>query len=180
MEDKGTYRWLDLIDGVMETYLSRKHSSIGLSPSEAIIPSNANIVKKHLFGSKSRYKKLLTQPVPNRKIAIGNYVRVSTNKKIPFQKESADLNFSVERFLVTNIDRSEIPYTYKLQDQLGLPVNMSFYIQELTQVVAPLITDKYKIEYIIKKTRNKSYVKWEGFPINQATWELTKNIENLF
>jgi hypothetical protein len=179
MEDQTNYRWLDMVESVMKTYNGRKHSSIGMSPEEGVKKQNSLRVKEFLFGAKSRYKPVLAQPVPDSEIRIGSFVRVSVDKKA-FQKESADLNFTIERFKVTNIDRTSLPYIFKLEDQAGLPVNMSFYVQELSLAGDVLDTDEYKIEYVIKTRKNKSFIKWEGFPISQASWVTTKNIKNLF
>jgi len=103
-----TYRYIDLVEGLVKQYNETRHSSIGKTPTEASYPSNENKARMKLYPS------LPSSSKP--KFAIGDRVRIS-HKKRTFKKgytvRWAEEVFTVNKVLYTN------PTTYKITDSGG-------------------------------------------------------------
>ena len=50
-----------------------------------------------------------------------------------------------------------------------------FYREELQKTGQNI----YRIEKVIRKTRDKAYVKWKGYPDEYNSWVSLKELENL-
>ena len=97
------------------------------------------------------------------KFKLSDYVRISKCKNI-FTKGYAP-NWSEEIFVVTKIKKS-VPWTYVISDLNGEEVLGSFYEKEL-----PKTNQKeFRIKKVIKRKRNKLYVKWKGYDNSFNTW----------
>ena len=69
--------------------------------------------------------------------------------------------FTISKILNTN------PITYQLKDSLNNIILGNFYTQELKKKFFPNI---FIIECIIKKHKNKLYVKWLSFDDSHNSW----------
>ena len=74
-------------------------------------------------------------------------------------EKSYTLNWGVEIFKVNKV-RNTNPYTYFLIDHQNLSILGAFYEFELQKVKNPNVCS---VESILKKTKNKAYVKYLGF-----------------
>ena len=71
---KGTYNWVDALDGLTENYNSTKHGSILMKPKD-VNKTNENLVWVTLYG-------LPFGKLPLQKFRVGDTVRVSRYKSI--------------------------------------------------------------------------------------------------
>ncbi|XP_065652857.1 uncharacterized protein LOC136080173 [Hydra vulgaris] len=71
------------------------------------------------------------------------------------------LKWTEEEFTVSQVQFTDPP-TYKITDNYGEEIQGTFYEQELKK------TDQniFRIEKVIRKFKNKSLVKWYGYPEN--------------
>ena len=90
------------------------------------------------------------------KFKMGDHVRISKYKNI-FAKGYAP-NWSEEAFVVKKL-KNTVPWTYVISDLNGTEILGSSYGKELQK------TDQkeFRIEKIIKRKRNKLYVKCKGY-----------------
>ena len=70
------------------------------------------------------------------------------------------LQFQIIIGLYTN------PITYKLVDYNDEDIRASFYEQELQKATQEM----FRIEKVIRRKRNKSLVKWLGYPNSFSSW----------
>jgi hypothetical protein len=158
----GHYRWINLLDNIIQKYNNSKHRTIGMKPSE--------VKKKH-------EKKLLNTVYNHLKIVnltskfhVGDHVRISKSRGVFDKKYMPNWSteiFTIKKILLTN------PNTYLLQDYQKQDIKGCFYQQQLQKVKYP---DVYLVEKILRRKNNKVFVKWLGFDSTHNSWIDKKKI----
>ena len=87
---------------------------------------------------------------------VNGHVSISKYKNI-FAKGYAP-NWSEEIIVVKKI-KNTVPWTYVISDLNGEEIVGSFYEKELQKTNQK----EFRIEIVIKRKGNKSYVKWKGY-----------------
>ena len=150
-----THVYMDILDELVDRYNNTYHSSIKMTPVEASKVKNEITVWQNLYGNSS--------PTTFPKYSVGDKVRI-TKKKKTFEKgytpRWTEEIFNIVQVLYTS------PPTYKINDLNDEEIQGSFYEQELQKTKQ----DVYRIERVIKKKGNKSYVKWLGYPSSFNSW----------
>lgn len=159
----GSYNWIDMINGLVKLYNTKKHSTIKMKPSEV---SKHN--EKELLDTVYAYKKPKTKT--KQKFEMDDYVRISKYKG-QFEKAYTP-NFSTEIFRIVQVLSTD-PITYKLVDEENQPIAGGFYQEELVKVKH---NDIYLVEKVIKKKGDNVLVKWLGFPSSKNSWTHKNNI----
>ncbi|KAJ8978144.1 hypothetical protein NQ317_016846 [Molorchus minor] len=98
------------------------------------------------------------------KYLVNDVVRISKYKGV-FDK-GFTANFSTELFPIVKVNITN-PTTYLLEDMNGQQVKGCFYEHELQKTKYP---DIYLVEKVLKKNKNKVYVKWLGFSKGHNSW----------
>lgn len=158
---QGSYKWLTILPSLMLNYNSRTHRTIKMKPTE-VNDSNEHLLLNSVYNnpkivSKSKYK-------------IGQRVRISKWKHV-FDKGYTP-NWTTEIFKIAKI-QCTYPTTYKLEDYKGNSISGGFYEYEL-QLANEVNT--YLVEKIIRRKKNKVYVKWLGFDTTHNSWIDKKDI----
>ena len=167
---RGTHRWVDILQDLIDGYNNTKHSSTLFAPNE-VNQANEKKVRDNLF-PKIKKLKQFTTPAFN----VGDTVRI-TRKKGLFEK-AYEINWTWEVFTVSEVKSDTYPVTYGLSDYKGKPIDGSFYKSELQLV------DKsdniYPIEKIVKSRRRQRetqyLVKFIGYPDEANTWISHKDL----
>lgn len=122
MDAKGTYRFIDQLQKIVNGYNNTRHSSTKLTPKKASLPENQAIVYNNLFGDYD-HQKCIPQ------FEVGDIVRISIKKGI-FEKE-AKHKWSTTRFKVIKVHHTD-PCTYSLEDYPeGEEILGTFYTAEM-------------------------------------------------
>ena len=169
---KGTHRWIDVLQDLVDGYNESKHRSIQHAPND-VTAANEALVRKILF-PKVKKKKKFTK----KHFKVGDSVRI-TRLKRTFQKGYEQL-WSHEVFTVSKI-RDTYPVTYALKDYKGNQIEGSFYTNEIQLV------DKsdsiYQIEKVVNKRTRRGQieylVKWQGYPEEANSWVPQSDLFNL-
>ena len=174
MEYKSTNRWIDCIEQAMKIYLSRKHSTIKMSPLEAEKPINESKVRQNLSDFFSKNSRLKPQ---KQKFQVGDKVRVWKFHRT--FKRGYDHNFTDEYFVIHKVLKNLPVLRYELKDFNGDKIIGTYFQEELV-----LYTPKsfYKINIIGEKGQGKAkkfLVNWDGWPAIYNQWILASEIENL-
>ena len=159
---QGNYKWINILPDLIKEYNNTVHRTIKMKPND--------VRKKHeevLLGSV--YKNIITTPIE--KFKVGDPVRISKYKGI-FRK-GYEPNWSTEIFRILKVHSTQ-PTTYTLCDSDDKTISGSFYQHELQKVKLP---DAYLIEKIIKKKKDKLFVKWLGFDEKFNSWIDKKDFE---
>ena len=154
-----TRKYIDVLQEMVNDYNNTVHSSIKMTPVEASMKKNEERVLLSLYPEKLKIKEREITPL----FKIGDRIRI-TKKKTTFEKGYTP-RWTEEVFTVTGIQYTD-PITYKISDQSGEEIIGSFYEQELQKTNQEI----YRIEKVLKKEGNKSFVKWLGYPDSFNSW----------
>ena len=158
-----TYRYIDVIQSMVDKYNNTKHTSIKMTPVLASVPENESKVYMNLYDDiiHDRPPAVGTTPVP--KFSVGDRVRI-TKKQTVFSKSYLPL-WTEEIFEISTIQQTN-PITYKIKDMNGEEIQGTFYEQELQKTHQ----DTFRIEKVLETKGNKMYVKWKGYSDDFNSW----------
>ena len=143
-------------------YNKTPHRSIGMAPDD-VSPTNKARVWLRLYADPVSYKE------PS--LRVGDAVRISkarrTFKKGYLPQWTEEIFSIVER-------KSTQPPTFLLADYAGEVLKGTFYPQELQKVTKS--DDVYRVEKILKRTKNRVFVKWLGYPDKFNSWVSVKDL----
>ena len=165
--DNNTYRYMDILPDLVEDYNNTVHSSTKLTPVEASKKKNELTVWRNLYPDRLKIQQPITP-----KFSVGDEVRI-TKKKEPFEK-GYTTRWTEEIFTITRIQNTK-PITYKIADLKGEEIKGSFYEPELQKTEQQV----FRIEKVIEKGKNKSFVKWKGYSDKFNSWVDNKNLIDL-
>ena len=154
---KNTYRYLDVLPQLIQSYNLSFHRTIGMRPL-SVTPINEQRVWTRMFGK--------LQAPGAAKFETGDMVRLSKVKRL-FEK-GYQPNWTEEHFTVTEKVKST-PRVYKIKDFGDQPIEGKFYKEELQKIVKT-VDDQYVIEKIIQKRSGQVLVKWRGWPEKFNSW----------
>ena len=160
-----TKKYIDILDEMVNNYNNTKHSSIKMTPVEASNKKNKNRVWLNLNG-KTRTNHV--EPM----FSVGDKVRI-TKKKSNFEKGYTP-RWTEEVFTVLQNQYTDPP-TYKISDHHGEEIQGTFYEQEMQKTNQ----DIFRVEKIIRKQKNRSLVKWYGYPESFNSWVDNKELISL-
>ena len=106
------------------------------------------------------------------KFEVGYRVRISNYKNI-FAKGYTP-NWSEEVFVIKKV-KSTVRWTYVINDLNGEEIMGTFYEKELQKTSQ----EEFRIEKVIKRKRDKMYVKWKGYDNSFNSWIDKKNLIKL-
>lgn len=168
--ENNTHKYIDVLPAIFKQYNSTEHSSIGMTPNEAILQKN--LKKAHDY----QYRDMPTEAPTEAKFKLDDKVRISRTKNV-FEKEG--WNWTQEIFTVVTIQYTN-PVTYKLRDSNGKAVIGSFYEQELQKTE---LDGMYLVEKILKKRtvkrKKEVLVKWLGYSDDFNSWEPEAGLKEL-
>lgn len=159
---QGNYKWMDVINSIVQEYNHKVHRTIGMKPADVSLANEQQVLDKLSTA------KLLT--IPKQKFNKGDYVRISKVKSI-FEKGYTP-NWSAEVFRIAKVQITT-PVTYILEDLKENPIKGCFYPQEIRKTK---FKDVYLVEKVLRKKKNKAFVKWWGFDTTHNEWINTKDI----
>lgn len=168
--EHNTHAYILTLPAIFQKYNTTKHSSIDMTPNEAILKKNQK--KAHDY----QYRDMPTAAPTESKFKLGDKVRISRSKNV-FEKEG--WNWSQEIFTVDTIQYTN-PITYRIVDSKGELVIGSFYEQELQKTE---LDGMYLVEKILKKRTVKGkkevLVKWIGYSDDFNSWEPESSLNEL-
>jgi len=161
---KNTWRYIDVLQDLVDSYNATHHRSIGMSPNEVSV-DNEMLVRSRLYPLKS------TVENPRWRYRIGDTVRIS-RRKLLFAKGYTD-NSTRELFKITSRLPTVLP-TYVLEDLSGESIKGKFYEPEIQRVTHSRDTH-FVIDKILKTCRGadgkvRYYVSWVGYPSKFNSW----------
>ena len=100
----------------------------------------------------------------NPKFKVGDHVRISKYKQILVKGYTS--NLLEEIFVMKKLKNTAVPWTYVINDLNDEQTIGTFYEKELQKTSQ----QEFRIERVIKKKRNKLYVKWKGYDNSFNSW----------
>ena len=119
--------------------------------------------KKYIKENIYTYNK--TSKIP--KFKINDLVRIGLRRRNIFDKPSSNIKCSEELFKIHSINRSNV-ITYRIKDLNNEIIDGIFYQKELQKTKN--ISEVYIIEKIIRRNKNKYFVKWRNYSDDFNSW----------
>ena len=160
-----TRNYLRVLPGMVEKYNNTYHRSIKLKPTDARKPANYKHINNALYAKVNARK--ATPP----RFRVGDKLRI-VRKKGTFEKRFTP-NWT-EVFTITAVKDTKSP-TYTIEDTRGEPVQGIFYEQELQKSVQEI----YRIERVLKRGKDRAFVKWKGYSSALNSWIPLADVEQL-
>ena len=157
--------YYNILPKLIEIYNNRYHSIIKMKPIH-VNKNNEKYIKENVY----TYNK--TTKIP--KFKINDLVRISLKRRDIFDKPSSNIKWSEELFKIHSINKSNV-ITYKIIDLNDEIIEGIFYERELQKTKDT--SEKYIIEKIIWKNKNKYLVKWRGYSNDFNRWIDKNDIE---
>lgn len=155
-----THKYIDVLDALIEKYNNTVNRAIGMTPTEARKPSNHDAVFRHLY-LKKMAKAKLAEKKP--KFQVGDKVRLGVKKDL-FEK-SYIINWSDRIYTIKRVFATS-PVTYTVEDDKGVEHKGKFYEQDLQKTKV----DEFRIQKVLKKTKNSELVRWMDYDSSYDSW----------
>ena len=159
--------YIDILPKILASYNNSKNRSIGMTPNQARKPENYGKVYWNFYGD------LRAERREGPAFKIGDTVRISKYKRKTFDKGYTP-NWTEEVFVISEI-RPTDPITYKIKDLNGEEIGGTFYREELHETDQTI----FRIERVIRKTKDKALVKWKGYPDEFNSWVSLKDLRGV-
>ena len=150
--------WYNILPKLIKLYNNRYHYTIKMKPIQ-VNKNNEKYIKENIY----TYDK--TSKI--RKFEIGDLVRISLKRRELFDKASSNIKWSEELFKIHSINKSNV-ITYKIKDLNDNIIEGVFYERELQK--SKNNSEVYIIEKIIRKNKNKYFVKWRNYSNDFNSW----------
>ena len=171
---KNTYRYVDVIQSLVDGYNNTYHRSIKMKPA-SVRKRHQTIIRQHLYGVLKLSEKRRAERKKSYKYMIGDLVRI-IKQRSAFARGYLP-NWIEEIFIIFNRKNFKEPFYY-LRDFAGEEVAGGFYEKEL-QLVHD--NEEYRIEKVLRRKRVNGkqlyLVQWKGWPSKFNSW--IENIRNL-
>lgn len=167
--EQNTFRYIDVLDRLLEVYNRRYHRSIKMRPIDVTLENQSNVFRNlypHMPEEQQHQRNVLP---------IGSFVRISKLRG-PFAKGSQQQNFSEEVFKIVAANVRDQEVTYTLEDLLKRVIKGNFYRKELVPTELP---KEYHVEKILHKRGNRAFVKFVGWPSAFNQYVPLKNLRKL-
>jgi len=168
MLENNTHRWIDQLDDVISSYNSSYHSSIKMAPADYTDDKEYQVWKTLYEWNNKPKAKLVYN------FELHDKVRISLQKD-KFGREF-DEKWSREYFFIAERKLKDKVPVYRIKDTNNELLTGTFYENEL-QKIEQAEDQVYVIEKILRKSRNRSLVKWLGWP--DPTWVQNSDLINL-
>ena len=150
--------WYNILPKLIKIYNNRYHSTIKMKPIE-VNKNNKRDIKENIYTYDKTSK--------NSKFKIGDLFRISLKRRNLFDKPSSNIKWFEELFKIHSINKSNV-ITYKIKDLNNEIIKGIFYERELQKTKNT--SEVYVIEKIIRKNKNKYFVKWRGYSDDFNSW----------
>ena len=163
--------WFNVLPTLIEKYNDKYHTSIKMTPRQAMDPKNHDAVYKSQIPNQNEEQ----IPIKYPKFLVGDQVRIS-RKKMTFKKE-ADIGWSEEIFVIDKYVPANPP-VYKLKDLLNREVDGTFYTEQLL----PTHQKLFRIDRVLRKSKKgkkQLYVSWHGYDSSFRSWIDANDVQTI-
>ena len=154
--------YTDILESVVDVYKHTSLRSIGKAPNDITSANKARI-----------WFQLYADPMPYKEptLHVGDTVRSSKARRA--FKKGYMAQWTEEIFAIVKRKNTQ-PSTFVLADYSGEVLKGTFYPQELQKVNK---TDNvYRVEKILKRTKNQVFVKWQAYLDKFNSWVNVKDL----
>lgn len=156
-----TYRYVDVLDELVASYNSTRHSTIKAAPAE-VDSQNEQEIFERLYPPPPKEK--------TKKFKVGDVVRLARKKDV-FEK-GYYIRWTKELFTI-DVVYNTTPVTYGVKDYSGQKIKGKFYTQELQKVLGKT-PGEFEVEKVIRtrtvRGKKQYLVRWAGYSSKHDSW----------
>ncbi|RWS27454.1 hypothetical protein B4U80_07983 [Leptotrombidium deliense] len=146
---KGTRRYIDILQQLIDAYNETKHSVIKMKPVDVNYEIE-NYVFKNIYGSSSRRTLFKNRPILPKGATVRRQYKPKTFDK-GYYPNWTDAVYTIEK-----AQQNEIRPTYKITSEKGQLINKTFYPEEIQRISTPL----FRIEKFLKKRKRNGVTEY--------------------
>ena len=161
-----TLKYVDILPKLVNQYNRTYHRSIKTTPAK-VTTSNAKEVWNNLYGKYQTKKKKKPAFKVGDKVRLNKKFRLFKKGYLPGWTEEV---FQVRKFVL------EMVTTYKVQELDDTPLQGTFYVWDLQKVHVDEAT-YFRVEKVLKRQKDKLFVKWKGYPSKYNSWINKKHLK---
>jgi len=178
MREKGSLRWLDVLQPFVDSFNSTVHSRTEMKPNTAVKLRGEDVARLFLKLYGENANKDPPREKPNPELRVGRMVRISRVKGV-FDKGYIG-QWSAEHFIINEALQRHPRHVYKLVDIKNRPIRGIFYPEELQ----PIEANRYIVEEVVREKkgpggRKQLLVKWLGWAPEYNSWVPESDLEVL-
>ena len=134
-------------------------------------------IKKDIKDEKMKTKERGSQDLYDEPGVVGSLggVAVQWNKKLRLFKKGYLPGWTEEGFQVHKVLPGMVT-TYKVQELDDTPLQGTFYVWDLQKVHVDEAT-YFRVEKVLKRQKDKLFVKWKGYPSKYNSWINKKDLK---
>ena len=169
---KNTFRWIDVLQDITNSYNNTYHRIIKMTPSQARVTDRYTLwTNQYEPQDKPKRKPAKPKNKSPYKFKVGDQVNLLAFRK-PFSREY-DESFTTEFFTVSGRKVNQGIPTYTLKDYSNDEVKGQFYESEIKKIDADE-NKVYKIEKVLRRRKRNGqqelFVKFQGWPNKFNSW----------
>ena len=169
MTDNNNFKYIDVLDDIIESYNNSEHSSTGYAPASVGKEEVIKILENNISDE---------EPVQPSTVKVGDYVRVGKTK-LTFEK-GYETNYSAMLYKISGVRKSRNHNIYSVRDLANRIEPGWFYEKELSKVIIDR-HEKHRVEKIVRQRkvngRLQYLIRWAGYPSNYDSWEWADDLE---
>ena len=170
MSHHNTREYINILDDVVRSYNHSSHTGLGKqqTPFQVHHMTDPEMIEQQ-FQLMYKYPDRVAR-CNSRALPVGQYVRIADEKRNSIFRRGYTVQNTIEIFRIREVDQSQIPTVYYLEDLQGENIIGIFYREELIPSKLPEV---FHIDVIKTKTiagRKKYYVRWRGYPDSFNSW----------
>ena len=169
---KNTFRWIDVLQDITNSYNNTYHRIIQMTPAQARTTDRYTLWTNQ-YEPKDKPKRKVAKPKNKSpyKFKVGDQVNLLALRK-PFSREY-DESFTTEFFKIADRKVNQQIPTYTLKDYNNDDVKGQFYESEIQKINADE-NKVYKIEKVLRRRKRNGqqelFVKFQGWPSKFNAW----------
>ncbi len=181
-QDRGTFRYIDMLQNLVVGYNSTIHSSLGMAPKDVSKENELEVEYNQMEARRKRSGKKAVSPNQQPKSVVFKF-KIGTPVRLSLRPEKITSEYvqkwSTEIFFIhSRRERDGIP-VYKVKDGEGEVLFGSFYTGELQRVSLPKKDKMYDIDKIVRervtfnkkgKKKKEYLVSFRGYPSKFNQW----------
>ena len=165
---ENTFRYLDVLQDLVESYNNTYHHSIAMKPSQVNLRNEVQVFRRLSPAAHLQKRRV--------ELKEGDHVRIRHKKRMVEKEHAA--TWTEEIFTIKEVINKSSPPTFIIEDLLGEEIEGQFYKEQVQKVQLPT---SFIVEKIHRRRKRKGIIEvlvsWRGYPEKFMQWLPQKDMQ---